>query len=102
MKKIYVAGKYSADNIIQGLHNMREGMKASAKILKLGYAPFCPFLDYQFSFFEDITVEEYYAYSMAWLEVSDEVWVLPGREQSKGVKAEIKRAGELKIPVNYL
>ncbi len=102
MKKIYVAGKYSADNIIQGLQNMREGMKASAKILKLGYAPFCPWLDYQFSFFEDITREEYYAYSMAWLEVSDEVWVLPGWENSQGTKAEIKRAEELKIPVNYL
>jgi hypothetical protein len=102
MKRIYVAGKYSSDNIIQGLQNMREGMKASAKILKLGYAPFCPFLDYQFSFFEDVTVEEYYAYSMAWLEVSDEVWVLPGWEKSKGTKAEIKRAKELDIPVEYL
>jgi hypothetical protein len=102
MTKVYIAGAYSADNVIDVMKNIREGIKASARVLGLGYAPFCPFLDYQFSFFEDITVEEYYNYSMAWLEVSDEVWVLPNWENSKGTIKEIARAKELDIPVNYL
>jgi len=49
-----------------------------------------------------LTVEDYYRYSMAWLEVADEVWVLPNSESSKGTQAEIKRAKELFIPVKYL
>ena len=39
---------------------------------------------------------------MAWLEVSDEVWVLPNSENSKGTQGEIKRAEKLDIPVKYL
>lgn len=102
MKRIYVAGKYSADNVIDVLKNIRIGISACAKIIKEGNSPFCPWLDWQFSMFEDITVPEYYAYSMAWLEVSDEVWVLPNWETSKGTVKEIARAEELKIPVKYI
>ncbi|KKL26448.1 hypothetical protein LCGC14_2395160, partial [marine sediment metagenome] len=40
-----------------------------------------------------------YRYSIAWLEVSDEVWVMPNSENSKGTQVEIKRAKELNIPV---
>lgn len=102
MKRIYVAGKYSADNVIDVLSNMHDGIKMAVKVLKMGHAPFCPWLDYQFHFFQKLTIEEYYRYSMAWLEVSDEVWVLPDWENSKGTIAEIKRAEELGIPVVYL
>jgi len=102
MKRIYVAGRYSDSNIIGCLNNIHDGIKASVKVLKDGDAPFCPWLDYQFHFFDKtLTVEDYYRYSMAWLEVSDEVWVLPNSENSKGTQAEIKRAKELGIEVKY-
>lgn len=101
--RIYVAGKYSDNNIIGCLNNIHEGIKVAVGVLKDGNEPFCPWLDYQFQFFDKtLTVEDYYRYSMAWLEVSDEVWVLPNSENSKGTQAEIKRAEELKIPVRYL
>lgn len=103
MKRIYIAGKYSADNLIESLRNMHDGIKKSAQILKDGDAPFCPWLDYQFQFFQkELNVQDYYRYSMAWLEVSDMVLVLPNSENSKGTQAEIKRAEELNIPVKYL
>jgi hypothetical protein len=103
--RIYVAGPYSADNVIDVLNNIQKGMSLCAQILKNGDAPFCPWLDYQFHFFEPtLTVEDYYRYSMAWLEVSEEVWVLSTYRgsESKGTKAEIERATELGIPVRYL
>ena len=50
---------------------------------------------------EKLDVEAYYRYSMAWLEVSDAVFVLPNSENSKGTQAEIKRAEELNIPVYH-
>lgn len=100
--RVYVAGKYSDSNIIGCLNNIHDGIKASVEVLKRGHACFCPWLDYQFQFFDKtLVVEDYYRYSMAWLEVSDCVLVLPNSENSKGTQAEIKRAEELGIPVYY-
>lgn len=99
--KIYIAGKYSGDNVIDILNNIREGIKVSAKFMKQGHNPFCPWLDHQFQFFEDLKVEDYYRYSMAWLEVSDKVYVLRGSEKSIGTQNEIRRAKQLNIPIEY-
>ena len=105
MKRVYIAGPYSANNVISVLDNMRRGIRAGTEALLSGYAPFVPWLDYQFQLMlrdsEKLDVERYYEYSMAWLEVSDAVLVLPGWENSKGTLAEIKRAEELGIPVVY-
>ena len=51
MKKIYVAGPYSGDNIISILENIRSGQAMAHKLMCRGYAVFCPFLDYQLAFF---------------------------------------------------
>ena len=100
-----MAGPYSSGNIIKILENIRNGQRASVEILLAGHEPFCPWLDYQFNLVlrdnEKLTVEDYYRYSMAWLEVSDVVVVLPGWDESKGTKAEMKRAKELGIPIYY-
>ena len=105
MKRVYVAGAYSADNVITVLDNMRAGMRLSLEVLLAGFAPFVPWFDYHFQLMlregEDLTVGHYYKYSMAWLEASDYVLVVPGWENSKGTKAEIARAEELGIPVFY-
>ena len=105
LKRIYIAGAYSADNVLNVLNNIRKGIRASTELLLAGFAPFCPFLDYQFQLMlrenETLTVEDYYQYSIAWLEVSDAVLVLPDYKNSKGTLAEIKKAKELNIPVYY-
>lgn len=103
--RVYVAGAYSADNVIDVLDNMRRGMRKSTEVFLRGHAPFSPWLDYQFQLMlregEALDVEDYYRYSIAWLEVSDIVLVLPAWENSKGTKAEIDRAKELGIPVVF-
>lgn len=103
MKRVYVAGAYSADNVITVFDNMRRGIRASTKVFLMGFAPFCPWIDYHFSLMlrgkEKLKVEDYYQYSLAWLEVSDAVLVLPNSEHSKGTQAEIKRAIALRIPI---
>ena len=105
MKRVYIAGAYSADSVIGVLDNMRRGMRPSVKVFLAGYAPFVPWFDFHFQLMlregETLTVEDYYRYSMAWLEVSDAVLVLPNSEDSKGTQAEIKRARELGIPIFY-
>lgn len=105
MKRIYIAGPYSADNVIKVLENMRNGMRLSTEVMLSGYAPFCPWLDYHFALMcregERIAVEDYYQYSLAWLEASDAILVLPVYKNSKGTLAEITRAQSLGIPVYY-
>lgn len=105
IRRVYVAGPYSPLNPdpIEMLENMRKGMRKSLEVFLLGYSPFCPWLDHHYQLLlqegETLTVEDYYKYSMDWLEVSDVVLVLPGFEKSKGTLAEIEKAKEFKIPV---
>jgi len=105
MKRVYVAGKYDDDNIISVLDNMRLGIRTCTELLLKGYAPFCPFLDYQFSLAlregERIKKETYYQYSLMWLEVSDCVLALPNFIHSGGALREIDKAIKLNIQVYY-
>lgn len=107
MKRIYVAGLYSRNgdgsvaNVIDVLRNIRLGQQASIRVLGLGCAVFCPWLDYQFGLHDEIPKEVYIGNSMAWLEVCDAVLVISGEGIGHGVDAEIKRAHELNIPVYH-
>ena len=105
MKRIYIAGAYSASNVITVLDNMREGMRLATKIFLLGYSPFCPWLDFHFQLMlregETLTVEDYYKYSIAWLEVSDALLLVSGWEKSKGTLKEIEIAIKISIPIYY-
>ena len=108
MIRVYVAGKYSDDNVLDVLGNISKGLNIGKDLLLMGYAPFCPWLDHQYVLQMDneerksLTVKMFHDYSLAWLEVSDCMLVLPERiENSRGVQAEIKRAIELSIPVFY-
>lgn len=100
--RVYVAGKYRADTSIEYLNNIRNAIKMSATILKIGHSPFCAHLDHQFHFHDpSLTVEDCQRYCLDWLEVSDVMLVLSDFENSKGTLAEIERAKELKIPIIY-
>ena len=105
IKRVYVAGAYSASSVISVLDNMRRGMRAGLEVLLAGFAPFVPWFDFHFQLMlkdeETLSVQNYYDYSMAWLEASDAILVLPNSENSKGTQAEIQRAKELNIPIFY-
>ena len=104
MKRIYIAGSYSADNVMDVLHNIRKGIEAACTVFKAGYAPFCPWLDFHYVLMDkasELTVQDFYDYSLAWLDASDAILVLPDYEDSKGTLAEIERANIRGIPVVY-
>ena len=79
MKRIYVAGPYSADNVMDVIRNIRNGVHAATILFRAGYSPFCPWLDYHFvlmDFGDKLTIDDFYRYSIDWLSVSDALFVL--------------------------
>ena len=84
---------------------MRHGIRISTRAMLAGFSPFCPWLDFHFQLnlqgSEQLTVQDYYRYSMDWLRVSDAVYVLSGWQNSTGTKFEIAEAKQLGIPVFY-
>ena len=42
MKRIYVAGAFSANNVVQVLINMKIGIRKCVEVLLEGFSPFCP------------------------------------------------------------
>lgn len=109
MKRIYIAGPISSGrtgkaDILEALENIRSGIDTARQLILRGYVVFCPHLDFLLAFmspFNRMTKEHYQANSLAWVDVSDAVFVLPGWETSGGTKREIERAQELGIPVFY-
>ena len=101
MKRVYVAGPYNADNVIDVLNNMRRGIRISVELLVHGFAPFCPWLDYNFQLQAELTIKQFKDFSMAWVQVSDAIFMITGWENSKGAIAEKEEAERLHIPVFY-
>lgn len=99
MKRIYVAGRYSGDNVIEILNNMRCGIKWSCEIMRMGFAPYVPWLDFQMGLHEEFDVEAYKSVSIEWLKAADCMFIVPRQELSPGVKAEIKIAEDIGIPI---
>jgi hypothetical protein len=102
MKRIYIAGAYSADNVIDVLKNIGRGEIVSAEVFRSGYAPFCPWHDKDFIIKHpdfDYKVDMFYKYSISWLEVSDAMLLVPFWSNSVGTIKEIEFCTENKIPV---
>ena len=105
MKRIYVAGRYSADNVITALENIRRGIRAAAELIMQGNAVFCPWIDHSYWLTlkegEEITLEQIQAQSLNWLAVCDEMYVLKGWENSRGTLLEMEYAKSHNIPIRF-
>jgi hypothetical protein len=94
---IYVAGPYSA-GCPEVFNNIRRGFQVCFKLIKAGFAPICPWLDFPMSFMGDLTIEEYYEWGLAQLSRSEGMVIIPGWQDSKGTLNEMEVARELEIP----
>jgi len=111
MKIIYIIGPMTpkgnrpdTDNAaIEYLLNVRDLVRTAIELAKKGWAPYCPGLDLQYFLClypgEMITESQVYGLSMAFLEISDAVFVLPRWKSSTGSQKEYSRAVELGMPI---
>jgi hypothetical protein len=113
-KYVYVAGKMTAtgdigpsEAHIQFLSNLARGIEFSGEVIVSGYHVFSPFIDYSIFLLLRpglyISPKMIRANSMAWLEKCDQIILVPGDawRDSQGTADELKRAGELHLPVYY-
>jgi hypothetical protein len=104
MKRIYIAGPYSADNVLSVFDNMQRGMRLATQVRQLGFAPFCPWMDFMYYLLDDgnsFDLENCYEYSLAWLEVSDAIIFTQDWRESHGAIQEHEYAIRKNIPVFY-
>lgn len=94
--RVYVAGPYTKGDVAL---NVREAVRVSDELLKLGYAPYCPHLTH---FWHMLFPHKY----QVWLDLDNE-WVaccdvllrIPG--ESSGADKEVALAESLDIPVFF-
>jgi hypothetical protein len=104
MKRIYVAGSYSAGDVLTVFENMRKGMLLATQVRQLGMAPFCPWMDFMYYFINNgmpFSLENCYEYSLAWLKVSDAIILTPDWRESPGAVKEHEYAISKEIEVFY-
>ena len=95
--KIYIAGPYSGTDVITILSNIRQGIEAAAKLMREGHQVYCPFLDFLIGLMPGETIDKkiYQKNSLSFIGWCDKVVLLPGWENSRGVKRELDMAGDL-------
>jgi hypothetical protein len=90
---------------IEYLLNVRDMIQVAVALIRKGYAPYCPGLDAQYFLSlpsgETISEEAIKDISMAFLERSDIMVLLPGWEKSVGCRAEVMRAIVRGIPTYH-
>ena len=109
LRYVYVAGPltpkgtYSKNPAIDYLYSVREMTQVAVRLVREGYAPFCPAVDFLYFMVggreERIKEAEIKRYSIDWLEKCDCVVLCHGWQSSEGTKREIKRAEEMGLPV---
>ena len=98
MKRIYVAGPYSADNPRSTQLNVNKAISVGCELIKKGYAPFIPHLCHYIWLHPDgdFDYEFWIEYGFEWLNVCDALFYM---KSSPGADAELLYAKKLGLPI---
>ena len=105
--RIYIAGPLTPksenqNHAVEYLGNCRAMLQAWLELARAGWHPFCPAVDFVFFFLSDgLTEKLVKENSLAWLEATEAIVLLPGWENSFGSKVEFELAVKLGKKVFY-
>ena len=104
--RIYIVGSITPTNkeenpVLEYGKNFMKFLDAAKRLARYGYAPFVPIFDFPLSVYGagEFDIEVFYEMRLSFLTVCDAVFLLPGWENSKGSKKELKVATEAGIPI---
>ena len=104
MKLVFISGRITAPTLYQVDENVRHARTASIKLMKRGYAVFCPHLNtlnmggvLHKDPEEDF--ERWIAMDLEILSRCDTIFMLRGWRQSRGSKREYAKAKELRLEI---
>lgn len=92
--KVYIASPYTIGNQEKNVGNQ---MKASSKLIDLGFAPFAPLYSHYIHILDPKNYDIWIMLDLEWLKVCDCVLRLPG--ESKGAALEVEEARRLGKPI---
>lgn len=111
MKRVFIAGLYSKKpsgepaDTTDMLANIRKGILTATALLSYGYAPYCPWLDYQYFLMDPyLTVPTVHEVDLAFLRVCNAVLLKDPLEdipENSQVHNELNLAELLEIPIFY-
>jgi hypothetical protein len=101
MRKIYVAGKFSAPTHLEIEQNILTARKAMAELVKRNWAVLCPHANSAGFQLADLPDDYWYQADLAWLVHADAIFMLKDWEFSKGARAELEFARANGIAIFY-
>lgn len=98
MRRIYVAGSYTADDARKVRQNVDKAIEIACALIRKGYAPFIPHLTHYVWMHPDgdFPYEFWTAYDMEWLKCCQALFYI---SPSPGADAELKHASEMGKPI---
>jgi nucleoside 2-deoxyribosyltransferase len=102
MKRIYIAGKYTAPTMMERDINVAKAREAMVQLQVAGFAVFCPHtLSHNLEHDPRLTYEHFMENDLEWLSLCDAMLLLEGWESSRGSLLEKHFAEEESIPVFF-
>ncbi len=97
MKKVFLTGPITTYGNIE--ENIDNGIKATRRLMKVGYTVFSPFVLVKTLGAATFTHAQWMEKTLPWLETVDIVTLLPGWRFSKGSQQEREKADRLGLPM---
>ena len=106
MKLVFVSGRITAPTDYQKAENVRHAHMASLKLMKKGYATFCPHKNTEglggaLHRDSEDDFEGWIERDLEILSRCDIIYMLRGFRQSRGAKRELAKAKELGLEIRY-
>ena len=106
MKTVGIIGPYTprgnGNHAVECLENIQQGILLASELVRVGFAPYCPYLDFQYVLTAvRLSEAQLKAVSMEWIRRCDVIIAMDRWRESDGASAELQTAELDGIPIVY-